>query len=100
MGQILTFIFNAIKDVLTLLNFDLPGIELIFLDFILLGILIPIIFNFIKGVFGGSGSHLGSSIYSYAVGKVDRGVMKSIKSDKSSNYQPKHVYQPKHAERR
>ena len=58
MDLIFAFIFNGIKSIIQLLDFNLPGISLTYLDFILLSMLIPLIFAFIRGMLNSSGSNL------------------------------------------
>ena len=61
MEQILVFIFNCLKSIINLLNFNLPGLSLSFLDFILLAMVIPVLFAVIKGAVGNAGV---DSVYS------------------------------------
>lgn len=70
MKSIFNFIFECIGSLINFLDFKLPGIELTFLDFTLLVILIPLLFKFVKGgldeLSGGSiFGYLGDSVSSY-----------------------------------
>lgn len=89
MDLIFTFIFNCIKSIIQLLDFNLPGISLTYLDFILLSILIPLIFSFIKGMLNSSGSNLlYSSLHSNTSGLVNLGKKidkHSLKSDRGNS---------------
>lgn len=71
MNNIFTFIFESLRDIFNFLDFNLPGISLTFMDFLLLVIIIPIIFKLVKGAIGESGDGLIFGSFDYLSNNVE-----------------------------
>lgn len=59
MDLIFNFLFKCLNSISNFLDFKLPGLNLTYLDFILLAILIPVLFSFVKGTFVNVGTPFG-----------------------------------------
>lgn len=88
MNKIFTFIFESLSDLFNFLDFNLPGISLTFMDFLLLVIIIPIILKLVKGAIGESGDGL---LF---------GIMSSTSDSISSYYELSYDNYEKNRERR
>lgn len=103
MKSIFNFIFECIGSLINFLDFKLPGIELTFLDFTLLVILIPLLFKFVKGgldeLSGGSiFGYLGDSVSSYKGLQVSK--FKEKKRKEKEEYSKSYDFYRENRERR
>lgn len=70
MNQIFTFIFNIFSDIFNLLDCNLPGLSLTYIDFILLSLIISAILKLVKGAVGESGDGLLYNSFDFFNGSV------------------------------